>query len=284
MPDPLLIGAHLSTSKGLVQMLHNAVELGCSCAQIFTSSPQQWRSKKYTPSEADAFKAAQAETGVGPVISHESYLINLASLDAEILAKSEQAFREEIARCGTLGLPLLVMHWGSYKGGTLDEGIARLAKSLNEMIPLADEAGVRIVLEITAGQGCYMGGDFAQFPQLFAQIPAHDRLGICLDTAHLFAAGYDLRDETSYNALWQQFDRHLDRERLQAIHMNDTDKALGSHADRHSHIGQGQLGMDTFRRIMQDPLLTHIPKILETPGGEEMHAANLQVLRTLAGE
>ena len=290
MPDRLLLGAHLSTGKGLVAMLHTAVALECTCAQIFTSSPQQWRGKARTGAEADAFKAAQTATGVTPVIAHENYLINLASLDAEILGKSQRAFREEIARCGMLGLPMLVMHWGSHKGGTLEEGIARLAEGLKEMIPLADAAGVQIVLEATAGQGTYtagqgtyMGGDLAQFPQLFAQIPAHDRLGVCLDTAHLFAAGYDLRDEAFYRAFWETFDRHLERDRLKVIHMNDTEKALGSHVDRHAHIGQGQLGVDAFRRIMQDPRLAAVPKILETPDGEAMHAENLRVLRALAG-
>lgn len=282
MPTRPLIGAHLSTSKGLPAMLHTAVALGATCAQIFTSSPQQWRGKTYAPAEAEAFKAAQAETGVAPVISHESYLINLASLDPEILAKSRQAFREEIARCGQLGLPLLVMHWGSYKGGTLDEGIARLATSLNDLIPLADDAGVQIVLEGTAGQGSYMGGDFAQFPRLFALVPAHERLGVCLDTAHLFAAGYDLRDATAYAALWAEFTRYVDLGRLKVIHVNDTDKALGSHADRHAHIGQGQLGPEAFRLLMRDARLAGVPKILETPGGEEMHAENLRVLSAFA--
>ncbi|MHB9109987.1 MAG: deoxyribonuclease IV [Armatimonadota bacterium] len=284
MPTRQLIGAHLSTSKGLPAMLQTAVELGCACAQIFTSSPQQWRGKKYMQAEADAFKAAQAATGVAPVVSHESYLINLASLDAEILEKSRNAFREEIARCGLLGLPMLVMHWGSCKGGPLAEGIARLAGQLIELIPLADGAGVQIVLEATAGQGSYMGGSFAEFPQLFAQIPAHEHLGVCLDTAHAFAAGYDLRDAAAYRALWEEFTRHIDLRRLKVIHMNDTDKALGSHADRHAHIGQGQLGLEAFRLLMRDERLVDIPKILETPGGEESHAANLRVLRELAGE
>jgi len=282
MPTRPLIGAHLSTGKGLPAMFDTAVELGCACAQIFTASPQMWRGKKYTQAEADAFKAAQAETGVAPVMSHESYLINLASLDPEILEKSRTAFREEIARCGMLGLPLLVMHWGSCKGGTLSEGIARLAGQLNDMIPLADDAGVQIVLEATAGQGSYMGGSFAEFPQLFSQIPAHERLGVCLDTAHLFAAGYDLRDAAAYRALWEEFTRHVELRRLKVIHLNDTDKALGSHADRHAHIGQGLLGLEAFRMLLHDERLADVPKILETPGGLEMHAENLRVLRELA--
>jgi len=278
-----LIGAHLSTSRGLAAMVETAVALGANCAQIFTSSPQQWRGKKYTQAEIDAFKAARAAAGVAPIVSHEIYLINLASLDPQVLEKSRNAFREEIARCGQLGLPMLVMHWGSCKGGTPAEGIARLAAQLNEMIPSAEDAGVQIVLEATAGQGSYMGGDFAQFPRLFSLIPAHERLGVCLDTAHVFAAGYDLRDAAAYTAQWEEFTRHIDLRRLKVIHVNDTDKALGSHADRHAHIGQGQLGLEAFRLLMRDERLADIPKILETPGGEVMHAENLRVLRKLAG-
>lgn len=283
MPQRLLIGAHLSTSQGLPAMAHTAVDLGATCAQIFTTSPQQWRGKRYTPADAEAFQAALRETGIGPVVSHDSYLINLASLDPEMLEKSRQAFREEIARCGVLGIPLLVMHLGAYKGGTLEDGIARLAESLHGLIPLADEVGVQIVLETTAGQGTYLGGDFAQFPRIFDLIPAQHRLGICLDTCHVFVAGYDLRDAAQYEQLWQEFDRHIGLERLRVIHVNDTEKALGSHSDRHAGIGQGQIGLEAFRLLMRDPRLAAVPKILETPGGAAQHGENLAILRALAG-
>ncbi|MHB9026241.1 MAG: deoxyribonuclease IV [Armatimonadota bacterium] len=284
MSERLLIGAHLSTGKGLPSMLHTAVSLGAACVQIFTSSPQQWRGKQYTAAEADAFRAALAETGVGPVVSHESYLINLASSDEALLEKSRASFREEIARCGMLGLPALIIHWGSYKGGSLEDGLARLADSLNLLIPPAADAGVQIVLETTAGQGAYLGGEFAQFPQLFALVPEHRLLGVCLDTCHVFAAGYDLRNADQYAQLWQQFDEQVGLERLTAIHLNDSLKPLGSHGDRHAHIGQGELGLEAFRLLLRDPRLAGVPKILETPGGEEQHAENLRLLRELAGK
>ncbi len=282
MTERLLIGAHLSVGKGLPAMLQTAVEIGATCVQIFTSSPQQWRARPYTPEEAAAFKAAQASTGVTPVVSHESYLINLASVDPALLEKSRAAFREEIARCGLLGLPALVIHWGSFKGTTLEEGLATLADSLNAAMPFAEEQGVQILLETTAGQGSYLGGDFTQYPRLFALIPAQERLGACLDTCHVFSAGYDLRDEEQYQRLWAEFDRHVGIHRLKVIHMNDTDRALASHADRHCAIGQGQLGPEAFRLLLHDHRLANIPKILETPGGVEEHAANLRVLRELA--
>jgi deoxyribonuclease-4 len=279
-----MIGAHLSTSQGLPAMVRNAVALGASCAQIFTSSPQQWRGKQYTAAEGAALQAALAETGVGPIISHDSYLINLASTDPVMLEKSRDAFREELLRCGVLGLPMAVMHLGAYKGGTLEEGLARLAESLNLLIPVADAAGVQIVLETTAGQGTYLGGDFAQFPQIFSMIPAQQRLGVCLDTCHVFVAGYDLRDAEHYAQLWAAFDEHIGLERLKVIHVNDTERALGSHGDRHANIGQGQLGLEAFRLLMQDARLAGVPKILETPGGEAQHGENLRMLRALAAE
>jgi deoxyribonuclease IV len=282
MPDRLLIGAHLSTGKGLPAMFHTAVEIGAACVQIFTASPQMWRAKGYTAADGEAFRAAQAETGVAPVVSHESYLINLASSDPELLAKSHAAFREEITRCGTLGLPAVIIHWGSYKGGTLEEGLARLAESLDALIPLADDAGVRIVLETTAGQGSYLGGDFAQYPQLFDRMGRQERLGVCLDTCHVFAAGYDLREAAGYAAMWAEFDRHIGRDRLKAIHVNDSEKAFASHGDRHANLGEGQLGLEAFRLLMRDPALTHVPKILETPGGVDGYAGDLRLLRELA--
>jgi deoxyribonuclease-4 len=277
-----VIGAHLSTSKGLAAMVETAVEIGAVCVQMFTTSPQQWRDKQYDPAEVAAFRAALDRTGVGPVASHESYLINLASVDPELLAKSRAAFRQEIRRCGELGLPMVIIHWGSYKGSTLEEGLARLAESLNALIPPADDAGVRIVLETTAGQGSYLGGTFEQFPQLFAMVDRPDHLGVCLDTCHVFAAGYDLRSDAGYADAWAAFDRLVGLHRLCAMHLNDTDKAFASHADRHCDIGAGQLGRDAFRRLLHDPRLAAVPKFLETPGGLEDHARNLAVLRELA--
>ncbi len=277
-----LIGAHLSTSHGLAALVQTAVELGAHCAQLFTASPQQWRDKSYTPEEVEAFQAARAAAGVAPIVSHESYLINLASSDPVLLEKSRLAFRQEIERCRVLGLPSVVIHWGSYKGGTLEEGMTRLAESLNLLIPPAEDAGVQIVLETTAGQGSYLGGEFAQYPRLFARVARQQALGVCLDTAHVFAAGYDLRNEAQYARLWDNFDRQIGIERLRVIHVNDTDKALGSHADHHLSPGTGQLGLEPFRRLLRDPRLAGVPKILETSGGEEQHAVNLRLLQKLA--
>lgn len=277
-----LVGAHLSVSRGLPAMVQQAVAIGATCAQIFTSSPQQWRSKHFTEDDVAAFHSAWAASGLGPIVSHDAYLINLAASDPELLVKSRQAFSDELARCGLLKLPMVVTHLGAYKGSTLEEGLQRLADSLNALIPVAADAGVQIILETTAGQGTYLGGVFEQFADLFNRIPRYDMLGICLDTCHVFVAGYDLRDSESYHQMWADFDRHIGIQRLRVIHMNDAAKPLGSHGDRHDHIGNGYLGLAPFRLLMRDPRFVAVPKILETPGTDDDHRRNLQVLLELA--
>ncbi len=276
---PPLLGAHFGTSDGLAAMVYTAIDAGANCAQVFTSSPQQWRGKLHKPEDVAKFRAALAETGFGPIITHDSYLVNASSPDEVILAKSRAALSEEIARCAQLGIGYIVMHWGAYKETSLEAGLQTLAETLNGLIPLADDAGVQILLETTAGQGTALGGDFAQYAQLFALVPAHERLGACLDTCHIFAAGYDISTATGYEQVMAEFDQHVGLARLKCIHMNDTASALGSHLDRHAHIGTAQLGDATFRRIMNDPRLRNVPKIIETPGGIEMHTMNIARLR-----
>jgi deoxyribonuclease IV len=282
MTERLLIGAHFSVAGGLAAMVETAVGLGANCAQVFTSSPQQWGGRKYTDEEVAAFRAACVAHDFGPVVSHDAYLVNPASLDDTLLERSRHAFAGEILRCGLLGIPLLVMHWGSAKGGTAAEAHPRLAETLNGLIPLADEQGVQIVLETTAGQGQYLGGTFEEYPRLFDHVPEHDRLGVCFDTCHTFVAGYDQRDADSYHATWEAFDRIVGIHRLKVIHVNDALKGLDSHTDRHTHIGQGEIGREGFRLLMTDPRLAHVPKILETPGAAEHHGENLRVLHELA--
>ncbi len=278
---PPLLGAHFSTSDGLATMVYAAIVAGANCAQIFTSSPQQWRDKSHKHEEVEKFRAALEETGFGPIISHDSYLVNPASPDEVILAKSRAALREEIARCAQLGIGHIVMHWGAHKESTPEAGLQTLADTLTGLIPLADDAGVQILLETTAGQGTTLGSSFAQYNQLFALMPEHAHIGACLDTCHIFVAGYDIRTDAGYQQVIAEFDQHVGLQRLKCIHMNDTASAPGSHLDRHAHIGTAQLGDATFRRIMNDPCLINVAKILETPGGIAMHAENIARLRGL---
>jgi deoxyribonuclease-4 len=280
MPTYPLIGAHLSTSKGLVAMVQTAEEIGAACIQMFTTSPQQWRDKRYAEEDVAAFRAALAVTGVGPVASHESYLINLASGDPVLLEKSREAFRQEIVRCGVLGLPMVIIHWGSFKGATLEEGLGRLVESLNQLIPLADAAGVQIVLETTAGQGSYLGGEFTQFARLFEMVAGQERLGVCLDTCHVFAAGYDIRTEETYAKTMDALKAALPLARLRFFHINDSVTGFNSHVDRHAHLGDGQLGLEPFRLILNDARFAKIGKCLETES-DEKRVNDLKILRGL---
>ncbi len=274
----MLIGAHLSVSPDFAGMCATASRIKANCIQIFTSSPQMWRGKKYKPEDSEKLQSAIRDNDIKFIVSHDAYLINLASQDSEILAKSRIAITDEIIRCGTLSVPYLVMHQGAYKGGTLEDGQKTFAESLNEIITLADDNGVMILLECTAGQGTYLGGDFEQFPQLFNMIPNHEKLGVCIDTCHIFVAGYDIRTRDGYEAVMDNFNKTAGIDKLKLIHMNDTEKQLASHSDRHADIGTGELGTDPFKWIINDPRLINVPKILETPGDINDYERNLKIL------
>jgi deoxyribonuclease-4 len=279
----LLIGAHISIAGGFAGMFRAAQALGATCAQVFTSSPQQWRGRVVSDADVADFRAGREATGVWPVVAHAGYLINLASLDDALLEKSRAAFREELGRCGRLGIPLVVVHWGSYKGGTAEDGLDRLAASLDGLIPVADDLGVRIALETTAGGGSALGGDFAHFPPLSARMAHAERLAACLDLAHVYAAGYDLRTPDAWAATWAAFDAAVGIHRLRAIHVNNTAMALGSRRDRHANLRHGELTRETYRLLMHDARLARVPKLLETPTEDDGHLHDLDLLRLLAG-
>ena len=278
----MLIGAHLSVSPDFAGMCATAARIKANSIQIFTSSPQMWRGKKYKPEDGEKLQNAMRENDIKFIVSHDAYLINLASQDGEILAKSRQAINDEIIRCGMLSIPYLVMHQGAYKGGTLEDGQRTFAESLNMIIPQADDNGVTVLLECTAGQGTYLGGEFEQFPILFDMIPQHEKLGVCIDTCHIFVAGYDIRTRDGYEEVIVNFDRAAGLSKLKLIHMNDTGKLLASHSDRHADIGTGEIGTDPFRWIINDPRFADVPKILETPGDVDDYERNLKILWGLA--
>jgi deoxyribonuclease-4 len=274
----MLIGAHLSVSPDFAGMCATAARIKANSIQIFTSSPQMWRGKKYKTEDGEKLQNAMRDNDIRFIVSHDAYLINLASQDAEILGKSLQAINDEILRCGALSIPYLVMHQGAYKGGTLEDGQRTFAASLNEIIPLANDNGVTILLECTAGQGTYLGGEFEQFVTLFNMIPEHEKLGVCIDTCHIFVAGYDIRTKDGYESVMANFDKTAGLGKLKLIHMNDTEKLLASHSDRHADIGKGELGTDPFKWIINDPRLIDVPKVLETPGDVADYERNLNIL------
>ncbi len=274
-----LLGAHISTAGGIVNAPPRADDVGATAMQIFTKQPNRWVETEISAGDAAAFRTALAASRVQFTNAHDSYLINLASPDPALRAKSIEGFRAELRRCHALGLHALVSHPGNFMDDR-DSGIARNADAITEA--LEQERGTtRLLMELTAGQGTVIGSTFEEMALLLSKIPAklRKRVGVCLDTAHIFAAGYDLI--TGYDGVWSRFDDVIGFELLGLIHLNDSKAPLGSKKDRHELIGQGHIGEKPFARIMQDPRLAHVPKALETPKGDDMVTNDRRMLAML---
>ncbi|MDY0268490.1 MAG: deoxyribonuclease IV [Trichloromonas sp.] len=272
----------MSIAGGLDRAFARGEAVGCTALQIFTKNASQWRGKPIDDAAVRAFREAWQESVIGPVIAHDSYLINLAAPDAELWEKSKAAFRDELQRCARLGIPWLVMHPGSHRGQGEGAGLLRVAAALREI--LADSpVEVGVLLENTAAQGSYLGGRFEHLAEILARVP-EGHLGVCFDTCHAFAAGYDLAGAEGYERVMEEFDRRVGLENLRAFHLNDCQKGLGSRVDRHEQIGRGSIGRASFAALMRDARFTAIPKILETPKGENdaWDRINLALLRQLA--
>lgn len=272
------IGAHVSASPGVSHSPEAALDLGAGAFALFTRNPSRWASKPISDKEAEAFKAACAEAGYRPdaILPHDSYLINLGAPDEEKLSKSREAFADEMARCMQLGLTMLNFHPGSHL--TLIEPercLDLIAESIN--LALESSHSVKAVIENTAGQGSNLGFSFDQIGRIIAGVNDKSRVGVCIDSCHAFAAGYDLASEEGYKAMWEEFDRHIGLGYLSGMHLNDSKKGLGSHVDRHAPIGQGAIGLPFFRRLIADPLTSGIPLILETPD-QDLWSAEIDLL------
>lgn len=280
-----LIGAHMSIAGGVSQALGRGKQAGCDCIQIFTKSSRQWAAKPYPKEEVAAFKAAQAETGIKVVVAHDSYLLNLGAPDEKLRKRSVAGFIDELERCETLGVPFLIAHPGSHVGSGEEAGIKTIAHSLDEAHKACAGFKVKVALEITAGQGSNLGYSFAQMGQIFDAVKEHERLRLCFDTEHAFAAGYDLRSGEGYERTFGELDKYIGLKRLVAFHINDSLKPFNSHVDRHEHIGKGHLGLEPFRRLLHDKRFFGLPMCLETEPGPDMKdvAADLATLRKLLG-
>ncbi|MBN2225706.1 MAG: deoxyribonuclease IV [Deltaproteobacteria bacterium] len=263
MRGPLL-GAHVSISGGVVKAPERAAGLFMNAFQIFTKNSNQWAAKPIGSEDAAAFREAVRRGGFKRLIAHTDYLINPASANDVTAARSVESLRQEIERCQFLGIDMLVMHPGSHGGTGQQEGIRKLGAALGKV--LGDAGRVTILLETTAGQGNGIGNTFEQLAEIVEKSGAgRHRIGICYDTCHTFAAGYDIRTRDAYERTMESFKRVMGIERLRAFHLNDSKKGLGSRVDRHQHIGWGEMGLDPFRLIMNDPRFHDIPKIIETP-------------------
>ena len=282
----LLLGAHQSIAGGVEKALERGQEVGCDTVQIFVKSPNRWVSKPLADENVGAFKEAVEDTGIWPVFGHALYLINLATPDDALWQKSLDALTDDLERCELLGLPGLVIHPGSHMGSGEEAGIARIAAALDEVHGRLPGYSVQVWLEVTAGQGAHLGYTFAQLRSMLDSVQEPERLGICFDTAHAFAAGYELRTRQGYEATWTEFDEALGLDRLRAIHLNDSKRELGSRVDRHEHIGQGLLGLEPFRFLLNDSRFRGIPMTLETDKGPDLaeDKENLALLRSLVDE
>lgn len=280
-----LLGAHMPTAGGHHNAITDGKAIGCQSVQIFTASPRQWRAPSIAPEMAAKFREIVAESGLTKTVAHDSYLINLAAEPGgDVSAKSRAAFRAEIERAEMLGVDFLVSHPGAHGGAGEDVGIARLIESLDVIHAETPGAKVRTALETTAGQGTYLGGKFEHLARIIQGVQNPERLAVCLDTCHVFAAGYDIRTPEAYAETMRLFDEIIGLNWLQVIHANDSQKAFGSHADRHAHIGDGEIGLEAFRLLVNDPRLAGLPIIVETPESETMHEVNIKCLRDLIAD
>ena len=275
-----LLGAHTSTSGGVSKAIERAKLLNFSAIQIFTKNNNRWFSKPLEESEIEKFKTLDDKSTIKFIVSHDSYLINLCATSPELLKKSQKAFVDELERCELLGIPYLNFHPGSHTGRGEDDGLKVIADSINLEHSKTKGFNVSSMLEITAGQGTVLGYKFEQINRIIEKVEEKHRMSVCIDTAHMFAAGYDFRDEDSYYKTMKEFEDIIGIDRLKCFHLNDSKKELGSKVDRHEHIGKGFIGLNGFRNIMNDKRLINIPKILETPKGKEQ-LEDLENLNTL---
>jgi deoxyribonuclease IV len=280
--DKLLAGAHMSIAGGIHRAFERGVNAGCRTIQVFLKNSNQWKAKPLTEQDRELFKEAQKSSGIRPVMAHDSYLINLASSDEALRRKSINALIEEMERANFLGIPYLIIHPGAHVGAGVDSGIVRISDALKRALESV-EPPVAVVLENTAGQGSSIGHRFEHLSAIMEKIPYPDRMGVCLDTCHMFAAGYDIRSQAGYRATMRQFDRLIGVKKIRAFHVNDSKKEFGSRVDRHAHIGQGCIGLESFRCLVNDRRFTRVPKILETPKGPDLEEdiMNLSTLKSL---
>lgn len=277
------LGAHMSIAGGLHLAIERAVAAGCGVVQIFTRNSNQWRGKPVSDEAAALFKGRFALSGLHEAVSHDIYLINLAAPEGEIRDKSLAAFQDELETCARLGIMKVVMHPGSHLTDTAETGLERVVAAFDRLFDLVPQFEGKVLLETTAGQGTNLGRTFEELQAIISGSRHGKRFGVCFDTCHTFAAGYDLTTPGGYADAMNQFDRVIGLDRLECFHFNDSKKGLGSRVDRHEHIGKGELGLEPFRHILNDPRFATVPKILETPKGdnEEMDAVNLATLRGL---
>ena len=279
-----LLGAHMSIEKSHALAIDRAAAFDMTALQIFTKNASRWAAKPIEPAAAETFRERLAGSDIAFVVAHDSYLINMGSPDDALWEKSLAAFQDEMARCAQLGVPYLVTHPGAHMGTGVDAGISRVASGMNRLFDEDPDNPTVVLLETTAGQGTTLGRSFEELAGIIDQVENKDRVAVCFDTCHVFAAGYDLRTPETYEATMQAFDDIIGLNRLMTFHLNDSKKGLGLRTDRHAHIGEGELGLDAFRLLLTDPRFEDTPGVLETPKDDDElgDQRNMRTLRDLA--
>ncbi len=278
-----LLGAHMSIAGGIPKSLDRAEDAGCNVLQIFVKNNNQWRGRALHDPEVHEFRQRRADSAIRQVVAHDSYLINLASPKPDLWERSIAAFLDEMDRCERLGLSHLVTHPGAHVGTGEARGIDRIAAALNRILEKTASYQVKIALETTAGQGTTLGHRFQHLRDIMAGCGSPDQIVVCMDTCHVFAAGYEIRTEEGYAGVMDQFEQIVGLEKLEVLHFNDSKRSFGSRVDRHEHIGKGEIGKAGFGWFLNDPRLVQVPKLLETPkeNGGEADRRNLKLLRSL---
>jgi len=283
MEHELLVGAHMSIAGGIHLAFQRGLQAGCRALQVFLKNSNQWRARPLTDVQKSLYLEAQKSCDIAPVLAHCSYLINLGTPDRELRNKSLAAFIEELHRADFLGIPAMVVHPGAHMGSGDAAAIAAIATALDQALDQTPPP-LCILLENTAGMGSSVGHRFEHLAAILDRVRDPRRIGICLDTCHLFAAGYDIRTLAGYRNTIRGFDRLIGSEKIRAFHLNDCRKPLGCRIDRHTHIGQGFIGLEAFRCLVNDPRFAGVPKIIETPKDKDLSLdmMNLHALRSLA--
>lgn len=276
------VGAHMSIAGGLHLALERGAEVGCVSVGLFIKPTNQWKAKPLADADVALFRSRRSELKVRHVVAHASYLVNLASPDPALLEKSRAGFRVEMERCEAVGADYLVFHPGAHMGAGVESGLGTLAASLDRVHADCPGFRLKVLLEITCGAGTLLGSRFEELATAIGRTREPDRLGVCLDTCHLYAAGHDISTKSGWASVMDELEDSLGSRRVLAWHANDSKGALGSHRDRHEAIGKGEIGREGFRCLMTDPRFTDVPKILETPKEDGMDPVNLALLRKLA--
>jgi len=276
----MIIGAHVSIAGGVENSVDHARQLGCETFQIFTKNQNQWREKAYTPEQVDLFRERLSTGSIkGSLLAaHDSYLINLCSPQPSLLARSRLAFLNEARRCAALGIPFLIFHPGSHMGQGEAWGLKMITQSINETLSELETKQVTLLLETTAGQGTNLGYHFEQLQEIISVVKQPEQVGICVDTCHIFAAGYDIRQEDEYEQTMEQLISVLGKDRVKAFHLNDSKNDFGSRVDRHERIGKGKIGKKVFQLLMHDKRWLQLPGFLEIPGGDEAFRQDIKTL------